>query len=269
MTRKTSNSTSVALSIRAYQLLLHAYPTKFQREYGSHMSQVFRDCCQRAFQQDGTKGMVKLWSITFIDLLSSVFAEHLQKENVMTKSKFIKLSGWAFVIGSFAFISMLSGYIAVPVICSILLAIGMLGLRARYSEAVGSLGNNILLISIVAMVLVYAAVPIFRDNESWSILPFAGPAVLLIGLTLFGLVTLAKKPLPHVNWLPFFAGIWFPAFYFPQLFFAVMNNGATPDWVDNYWTIIPIILSLQFLALCILGLILQSDDAPEEIPATS
>jgi len=212
--------------------------------------------------------MLRLWAITFIDLLSSALAEYLQQENVMTNSKFIKLSGWAFVIGSFAFISILNGSIAGPVISSILFAIGMLGLRARYGESVGSFGRNILLISIVVMVLTYVAVPIFRDNESWFLLPYLSLAILLAGLSLFGLVALVKKPLPHVNWLPLFAGIGFPVIYFPILFFAVMNNGATPDVVDNGWKIISIIALLQFLALCILGLILQ-DDAPEERPATT
>jgi len=195
--------------------------------------------------------------------------ERLQKENEMTKSKFIKLSGWAFVIGSFALIpTMLGGSIAGSVISSTLLAIGMLGLRARYGESVGSLGRNILLISIVAMVLAYALLPVFRDNKSWSLLPYSGLAILLTGFSIFGLIALVRKPLPHVNWLPFLAGIGFPAIYFSAFFSAVMNNGASPAWIDKYWTIYSMIALLQFLGLCILGLILLSD-APEEIPATS
>ncbi|MCI0560609.1 MAG: hypothetical protein MN733_19145 [Nitrososphaera sp.] len=266
MISKPVENPIVAVSVRVYQALLVAYPTKFQQEYGSHMAQVFRDCCLRAFKQSGTYGMFKLWVITFIDLLRSALAERLQKENEMTGSKYIKLSGWAFVIGSFAFITILDGSIAGSVISSILLGIGMLGLRARYGESVGSFGRNILLISIAAMILAYVTTPIFRDNESWFVLQFTGSAVLLIGLSIFGLVALVRKPLPHVNWLPFFAGIGFPAMYFPTLFFAVMNNGASPAWINNYWTIIPIIMSLQFLGLCILGMILQSD-APEEVHA--
>jgi len=246
-------------------VLLVAYPTKFRQEYGSHMSQVFRDCCLRAFHQIGIYGMLKLWTITLIDLLSSALAEHLQKENEMTKSKFIKLSGWAFIIGSFAFITILGGSIAGPVISSILLAVGMLGLRARYGENVGSFGRNILLIGIGVAVLAYAVLPMFQGNDIWWILPYAGSAVLLTGLSVFGLVALVRKPLPHVNWLPFFAGIWFPAVYFSILFFVVMNNGALPFQENSLWTIASIIMSLQFLALCILGLILQ-DDAPEETP---
>lgn len=269
MISKPIENPIIAISAKVYQVLLVAYPTKFRREYGSHMLQVFRDCWLRMFQQSGTHGMLKLWAITFIDLLSSVLAEHLQKENEMTKSKFIKLSGWAFVIGSFALIpTMLGGSITGSVISSILFTIGMLGLRARYGEAVGSLGRNILLISIVVMVLTYAVLPVFRDNESWSLLPYSGLATLLTSFSIFGLVALVRKPLPHVNWLPFFAGIGFPAIYFSAFFSAFMNDGASPAWIDNYWTIYSMIALLQFLALCILGLILQID-APEEIPATT
>jgi len=267
MINKPMENPVIAISAKVYQALLVAYPAKFRKEYGSHMSQVFRDCCLGIVRQSGYFGMLKLWAFTFIDLLSSALAEHLQKETEMTRSRFIKLSGWAFVIGSFAFASTLSGSIPGSVISSILLAIGMLGLRARYGENVGSFGRNILLISIGAAVLAYAALPAFRDNESWFILPYAGSAVLLTGFSIFGLVALVRKPLPHANWLPFFAGIGFPVLYFPILFSALVNNGELP-LPDNYWTIASVIMSLQFLALCILGLILQMD-APEDIPATA
>ena len=100
------------------------------------------------------------------------------------------------------------------------------------------------------MVLAFVAVPIFRDNESWFLLPYTGPAVLLTGLTIFGLVALIGKPLPHVNWLPFFAGVWFPALYFPVIFFTVMNNGALLEY--DIWTIGSIFMSLQVIgaAMC-------------------
>jgi len=267
MINKPIENPVIAISVRVYQALLVAYPARFQQEYGSQMSQVFGDCCLRAFQHSGTYGILKLWVITLIDLFGSALAEHLQKENEMTRSRFIKLGGWAFIIGSFAFVTILGGSIAGSVISSILLAVGMLGLRARYGEVVGSFGRNILLIGIGAAVLAYAVLPVFRDNDIWWIFPFLGSAVLLTGLSIFGLVALVRKPLPHVNWLPFAAGIGFPALYFPILFSTIMNNG---EWYlpDNYWGLVSAIISLQFLGLCILGLILQSD-APEELPTTA
>lgn len=262
MMRKQAGIDLISSSVKFYRALLFTYPPEFQQEYGSHMVQVFRDCCLRTFHQSGNYGILKLWAITFIDLLSSALAEHLQKEHEMTKSMFVKLSGWAFVVGSFVFISILNGSLVSVVISSILLAIGMLGLRARYGGIVGSFGRNILLVGVAGTVLASIAVPIFRDNESLFLLPYAGPAVLLTSLTIFGLVALARKPLPHVNWLPFLAGIWFPALYFSMLFITVMNNGALPNG-DIYWTIASTIMPLQFLALCILGVILQGDTLEE------
>jgi len=269
MMRKTSDSTPVTFSIRAYQLLLNAYPTRFRQEYGSHMVQVFRDCCLRAFRQNGTYGILKFWAITFIDLISSVLAEHLQKETEMTKSQFIKLSGWAFILGSFAFITILSGSIAGSMISSILLAVGMLGLRARYGEKVGYIGKNILLVSVVGMMLAIVAIPILGAAGFGGLLPFASPAVLLIGLTGFGLVALIRKPLPQANWLPLVAGIWYPVIYFFFFIHIIINSGAWPKSDFPYILLQPA-LWVQFVALCVFGAILVlRADVPEEIPATA
>ncbi len=57
-----------------------------------------------------------------ISVLCSMFKEHLRKENSMSKSQFIKLSGLVFIAGSFAFIAMLGGSFGSPIISSILLA---------------------------------------------------------------------------------------------------------------------------------------------------
>jgi hypothetical protein len=180
----------------------------------------------------------------------------------MTKSKFIKLSSWSFIVGSFAFIAILGGSIAGSVIGSILIAIGMLGLRVRYGEITGSLGNNVLLAGIVGMVVAHITVPVFRDAEVLFILPFAGPAMLLTGLSLFGLVALRRKPMPRWNGLPFLAGIWYPAIYFPIFFYILMNHGT---WSENDfpWALIQILVLIQFFALCLFGAVLQEEKAKE------
>jgi signal transduction histidine kinase len=188
----------------------------------------------------------------------------------VSQSQFIKVSGLAFMAGSFAFIAMLSGSVASPIITSILLATGMLGLRAGYGESVGSFGKNILLIGVVGMVFIYLGTftlqqietPGKFDYSNWWILIFAGPAVLLLALTLFGLTALRRKPMPHFNWLPIFAGIWFPVIYFSLITYLFTNNGAFPD---QYWSAFEIMLVIQFLALCLLGFILVTDVLDVEI----
>jgi hypothetical protein len=188
----------------------------------------------------------------------------------MSKSQFIKLSGWAFIAGSFAFISMLGGSFGGSFISSILLAVGMLGLRAGYGESVGSFGKNILLISVVGMVLTYLGIFIGQqietssnlDFSSWWILLFAGPAVLLLALTLYGLTALRSKPMSRLNWLPVFAGLWYPVIYFSIIGYMFTNNGALPEQIPV--TAIQMMISIQFIALCVFGAFLVTD-TPQEM----
>jgi hypothetical protein len=66
---------SASLSIRAYQGLLHAYPSRFRREYGSQMAQVFRTACRETYGHDGIKGLIRLWRHILPDLLISSIEE--------------------------------------------------------------------------------------------------------------------------------------------------------------------------------------------------
>jgi len=193
----------------------------------------------------------------------------------MSKSQFIKLSGWAFILGSFAFVTILGGSIAFAgsVISSILLAVGMLGMRARYRDIVGGFGRNILLIGVIGMVLMHMVLALMyfgvrvlsviqiQALEGLWILLFAGPAVLLLALTLFGLAALRSKPIARLNWLPVFAGIWYPVLYFFLAGYIFTNNGAYPG---QYQTAIEMLISIQFIALCVLGFILATD-TPQEM----
>ena len=147
----------------------------------------------------------------------------------MSKPELIKLSGWAFVAGSLAFITILSGSdpLAIPgsEISAILLAVGLLGLRACYGEHVGSFGRNILLLGASGPILLVIVISMglsgilteTQITKGLWVLLFGGPAISLLGLTLFGLVALRSKPMPRLNWLPFFAGIWYPVAYTPLL----------------------------------------------------
>jgi hypothetical protein len=193
----------------------------------------------------------------------------------MSKSRFVKLSGWALIVGAFVFLlSFLSGSAPGFLVTSILMAIGMLGLRARYGNSVGSRAESALLAGVVGMVLAHAAVPILRgvevlhllmwDVESVYLLPFAGPAVLLTGLTVFGLAAVRRKPLPHANWLPLFAGLWYPIIYFSIFFYILMNNGVWPEWDNFPYTTFTMMMLVQFLTLTVLGAILQ-DNVTEEM----
>ncbi len=191
----------------------------------------------------------------------------------MSKSQFVKLSGWALILGSFAFMmSILGDSLAASLISSILLAAGMLGLRARYGENAGSFGRNILLIGVIGMVLLYMVLMSFwvlyamqiqalrNPNQNLWILLFGGPAIILLALTLFGLIALRDKPMARLNWLPVFAGIWYPVIYFFIFGYIFTNNGAYPV---QYQTAINMMMFVQSIALCALGLILVTDTSQE------
>jgi hypothetical protein len=113
----------------------------------------------------------------------------------MSKPESIKSSGWAFIAGAVAFITILSGSdpIAIPgsEISAILLAVGLLGLRARYGEQVGGFGRNslllgasgpILLVIVIAMGLFGILTETQITKGLWVLL-FGGPAITLLGLT--------------------------------------------------------------------------------------
>ena len=198
--------------------------------------------------------------------------EHLRKEINMSKPESIKLGGWMFIAGAFAFITILSGSdpIAIPgsVVSAILLSVGMSRLRAAYGETVGLFGRGFLLLGVLGPVLwciVIVSMPIIRVTETqvkeglW-VLIFVGPAISLLGLTLFGLTASQSKPMPRLNWLPVFAGIWYPVTYTLFSVYDISHKGVFPD---QYLPALVLIVVIQFLALCVLGFVLIDDSSKE------
>lgn len=287
MTNKPIDSPVIVFSVKVYQVLLAAYPAKFRQEYGPHISQVFRDCCLRAFRQNGTIGVLNLWALTFFDLVRSLIEEYLQKETFMTKSKFIRLSGWSLMIGAVTYsISTLSAlvesnfydsYMRLNVfvfyntglvlglwISTILLAVGGLGLRARYGEQVGSSGKSFLLIGAIAgpTIGLLGVIGAVAKILMWAeFLLYAGNMILLACLTIFGISVLRAKPLPRWNGLPLIAGFWFPVLL-PSMMIA-NANGVPGSLILN---IVKGTLLLQSIALFMLGYMLQAN-VQEETPA--
>jgi hypothetical protein len=203
---------------------------------------------------------------------SRVFKEHLRKEINLSKPELIKSSGWFFIVGGIAFITILTGadLIAIPgsVVSAILLAVGMSRLRAAYGETVGWLGRSFLFFGMLGPVLwfiVIGSLPIIgvtetQVNEGLWVLLFAGPAISLLGLTLFGLVALRRKPMPRLNWLPLFAGIWYPVTFTLFSIYDISHKGVFPD---QYIPELVLMVVIQFLALCLLGFILVIDSPKE------
>jgi len=276
--------TPVALSVWIYRMLLKTYPVRFQKEYGSHMLQVFRDCCLRALHQNGTDGMLRLWAITIFDLLRSLIEEHTQKETFMTRSKFIRLSAWSLMLGAVTLFLFFAGvtideyvydpfrkfqaftqfsYLLFIWATPVLLGLGMFGLRTRYGDQAGSLSKNILLLGgISGFVLTMIGVATTATVEWGWVLLFAGNAFLLLCLAVFGFLTQQTKPLLRWNSLPIWAGIPFPVLMTISMTINSLT-GQTPKGFDLVSTIL---VMLQCIALLILGYQLQAS-VPEEATA--
>jgi len=189
----------------------------------------------------------------------------------MSKPELIKSSGWFFVAGAFAFITILTGsdLIAIPgsVVSAILLAVGMSNLRKGYGEHIGRLGRNMLTLGmsgpvlwVIAIVFLAATANIIPMGQGLWVLIFVGPAISLLGLTLFGLTALVSKPMPRLNWLPFFAGIWYPVTYILFSVYDISRKGVFPH---QFVPQLVLIMVIQFLALCILGIVLIEDSSKE------
>jgi len=192
----------------------------------------------------------------------------------MSKPELIKRSGWAFVAGAFAFITLLIGWdpIAIPgsLVSAILMAVGMSSLREGYGERIGRLGRNMLMLGIsgpvlwvIGMVFMVLMGVEAMEKGLW-VLIFVGPAISLLGLTLFGLAALRSKPMSRLNWLPVFAGIWYPVTYALFSVYDISHKGVFPD---QYLPALVLMVVIQFLALCILGAVLIDDSSKELVTA--
>lgn len=194
----------------------------------------------------------------------------------MSKSEYSMLSGWAFVAGAFAFLSILSNSdtVQIPgsVLSSILLTIAMSGLRVAYGERIGSLGRSMLLLGMLGPVvcfIVIASMGVMNSfgkltethvREGLWVLLFVGPAISLLGLTLFGLTALRSQPMPRLNWLPILVGIWYPVTYTIFSIYDISQKGVFPE---QAWPLIVLTVVLQFITLCSLGFTLLENSSKE------
>ena len=196
----------------------------------------------------------------------------------MSKPELTKKSGWLFIAGALAFATILSNSdsIAFPGswISAILLAAGLLSLRAGYGETISRSGRNILLLGatgavlwemVIVSLIVMAGSGILHATQAQGqrfwIVGFGSPAVPLLALTLFGLNALRSKAIPRMSWLSILAGIWYSAVYSFLFVYLISHNGVLPE---QYWPIVKFTFAIQFFALFVLGVVLVAD-APQEM----
>lgn len=196
----------------------------------------------------------------------------------MSKSELIKSSGRLLIAGALAFATILtnSDPIAFPGswISALLLAAGLLRLRAGCGETIGRFGRNILLtgavgavlwVMVIVSLMVMASSGILQatqaDGQRFWIVGFGSPTIPLLALTLFGLTALHSKSMSRLSWLSIFAGIWYSAVYSFLFVYLISHNGMLPD---QYWPLVKVTFAIQFFALFLLGVVLFTD-APQEM----
>jgi hypothetical protein len=189
----------------------------------------------------------------------------------MNNSKFIRLSGWLFIVGAIAFLRpailqldygartisplMTNTFFWAPV----LLAVGLLGLRVRYK-----IGGSVLLFGAIVgglLLIVGTLGQTLTPYYSVAVIYFGvwtgGLFVLHLCLFIFGIVMFIKKPLPRWNWLPLFAGMWVPLL---PLLAAILKGTMEGSPYSNMEKIVIIAIFVSMtVAQVMLGYMLQAD----------
>lgn len=257
-----------------------AYPTGFRHEYGPHMAQVFRDCLLKSYRQAGLPGMLNLWTQILFDYVKSVVEEHLQKGIHMSKSTFIRMSGWSLVLGAITFmvawlISIRdvpeynpNNFLSRPIdlyleyanaillpVTLLLLLVGMIGLYLRYRDETNGFGKFGLIAGVLGGVIsLGAAIPLFTNGPDWSWTAWMVEFMLyFLGLVLFGIAAVRDKLLPRWNALPILTGIWFP---------ILIIVTSQMEWETTQFIDLGVFL-LTAIGLAGLGFTLKSDTHEE------
>lgn len=195
----------------------------------------------------------------------------------MRKNVLIQLSGWSIIVGAIAFLPGAIGIgfyesqtfdwntppmklVAFAVFWApVLLAVGLLGLRARFK-----IGGGVLLFGaivggllVVVGTLVQFITPDYSVSETYYGVWLGGVLVLNICLSIFGVLALIEKPLPRLNWSPLVAGAWILLL---PLLAGIMGDSPSP-------TIFIAVLVIMTIAQVMLGYTLQADVLQETATA--
>jgi len=193
----------------------------------------------------------------------------------MTKSVFIRVSGWSFIVGAIAFLPaailqlsyesrtisplMINTFFYAP----LLLIVGLLGLRAQYKIGRGVLlfGAFVGTLLIIVGILGQFSTPDYSVASTYFGVWIGGLLVLHICLFIFGILIFIKKPLPRLNWLPLVAGMWIPLLPFLAVILGgTMVDSPSSNMEKNVVTAISVAMTI---AQVMVGYMLQADASHE------
>jgi len=199
----------------------------------------------------------------------------------MTKEKFVRLSGWALMLagatfmlgfalggqetsfsdplgGQDAFVEY-SQLVLIPLAMASF-TVGMLGMRSRYGAQVGGFGSISLLVGAVGGAIGFVGaigLGLKVDGDGWWITWISGMLLVLVGLLLFGIAAVRKRPLPRWNALPLITG---------SLFLLIPIAGLITGSDELSVPVLATIFLLIAAGFVALGFVVQGD-AVEEMKA--
>ncbi len=267
----------LSFSDNLYRRFLWAYPAEYRRGFSEDMAQVFRDLCREIYEREGLLGFLELWLTTLFDLLKTAIEERSREVVQMTKEKFVRLSGWALMLAGATFMlgfaiggaetsfgDPLGGddafyeysqLVLVPLAMASF-TVGMLGMRTRYRAQVGGFGSISLLVGAVGGAIGFiGAIVLFiaQEDMGWMVW-VVGMLLLLVGLLLFGIAAVRKRPLPRWKALPLITG---------SLFLLIPIAGLITGSDELSVPVLASIFLLIAAGFVALGFVVQGDSVEE------
>ena len=205
----------------------------------------------------------------------------------MTRQKFIKLSGWAMILGAFLFmvgwlaanrpefnqfnaaslpIDRYANLAGIPLAALglVLISLGLLGMLLRYGSKAGGSGIWLGVGAVSGLVSAAGTVWMGVDNSGsgWYLF-FLGLFFQFSALAIFGVINLRRRLLPRWNGLPLLAGVWLPG--------IILLNGlfelTTGTMLDSPQAVFNLLWLFSWLMFAGLGYLLQLD--PVAVSAAS
>ena len=268
----------LSFSDNLYRRFLRAYPAEYRQGFSEDMAQVFRDLCREIYEREGLLGFLELWLTTLFDLLKTAIEERSREVVQMTKEKFIRLSGWALMLAGATFMLgfALNGQetsfsdplggrdafyeysqLVLLILAMASFAVGLLGMRSRYGAQVGRFGRFSLLIGAIGGGIGFVAaigLGLLLDGDGWWLTWLSGMLLVLVGLLLFGIAAVRKRPLPRWNALPLITG---------SLFLLIPIAGLITGSDELSVPVLATIFLLIAAGFVALGFVVQGDSVEE------
>lgn len=217
------------ISRRLYRWLLYVYPASFRGQYGRQMAQVFDDELRETAYSAGAVGMISFWKRTGADLFTTAVDERLWEVRQMPADKRNRWTGAAAAAGAllFALLPVLYaaskhglhlpmggefGFVAIVVlsfvVAPLLMTLGLMGTYRRLPDHSRPLGAVALAVALLGLCLYNGVVVIgfSIDDGGWPQILYlvisAGFLVFALGLTGLGALTLSKRSLGRLSFVP-------------------------------------------------------------------